>query len=66
MSAGVTMHTKETCIAKYRFPLEVMYHIGVGSNVVCSTELGNAKASKTWYRQQVSSHAFFMFVDLLI
>ncbi len=35
-------------------------HIGVGSSVVCSAELGNAKASKTWDRQQVRFPRFFV------
>lgn len=29
-----------------------IYHIGVGSNVVCSTGLGNAKADSEWDGRQ--------------
>ena len=28
----------------YMFRMDLIFHIGVGSNVVCSTEIGNARA----------------------
>jgi len=37
-------------------------HIGVGSNVVCSTSIGNARASVRGTDDQQCSHAFFVLV----
>ena len=47
MFMGVTMsQPMETCTPKYKFSILVAYiHIGVGSNVVCSTTIGSARAS---------------------
>ena len=49
----------ERCAIDMLKALKSIYHIGVGSDVVCSTAIGNARASvrgmdKGWF------HAFFM------
>ena len=37
----------------------MVFHIGVGSDVVCSTLIGNSESRVTWDRQQVGSPTLF-------
>ena len=44
--------------ALYRSPYGAIYHIGVGSDVVCSTFVGSWKSLSSWNGQQDDSTLF--------
>ena len=65
---GMIIHTpmdSHDCIPSWDMVFGVfvgyLYHIGVGSDVVCSTELGIFQSLRTWNGQQ-RFHAFFMYL----